>query len=136
MKGDSNTPIWLHHANHPPAHQGNTHTRTHSGLLLCSHKVTECRYKCTQPSNKWDLACSINSAAKIPVIKYYGAISDCRELPAPAVCPPNILGLRPLQLDYQQYFLFETSTGARAGHGHLTPRLSSTFSLFLFFVGL
>lgn len=64
------TPIWLHHANHPPAHQGNTHTHnhtykyTHRGLLLHSHKVTECQYKCAPPSNKWDLACSINSAAK------------------------------------------------------------------------
>lgn len=51
-----------------PAHQENTpsqtHTQTLCGLLLQSHKVTECQYKRTQSSDKWDLACSINSAAK------------------------------------------------------------------------
>lgn len=50
----------------PTCRPGNTrtHTHTHCGLLLRSHKVTECRYKRAQPSDKWDLACSINSAAK------------------------------------------------------------------------
>lgn len=52
---------------HPPTclPARNTHTHTHAEVsFLRRHKVTECRYKRAQPSNKWDLACSINSAAK------------------------------------------------------------------------
>lgn len=41
------------------------HTYTQTDVsFLQSHKVTVCRYKLTEPSDKWDLACSINTAAK------------------------------------------------------------------------
>lgn len=44
--------------------KNHTHTIIPRSPFLRSHKVTECRYKSSQPSDKWDLACSINGTAK------------------------------------------------------------------------